>query len=146
MKKPNDEILLQVDSSYGDLILRKNLRMRIIETLVFIVGLFVSANILNTQSAAFKVSAFAIAAAVIGLAPFVYKAVLRPRYTLTKTHLIVSISGKETAYPLTEVEPVIEGRHYYKLRGKRESLMVSRDFLVQLNERIHLFQRKGKRR
>lgn len=146
MKKGSDEILIQAESQYQDLLLRKNFRMRVLETIVFIGGMLLASLFFDTNSATFKVSAFAIAIAVVGLAPYLYKAVLRPRYTLTKTHLIISIAGNERSYPLSEVEPIIEGRHLYRLSGKREALMVSRNFLAHLNERIHAFQRKNKRR
>lgn len=146
MNKGTDEILYQAETEYKDLLLRKNFGLRILETVVFIVGMLLASAIFNAQSIIFKVSAFAIAIVVVGLAPFVYKFVLRPRYTLTKNHLIISISDKERSFPLNEVEPIIEGRHMYRLAGKREALMVSRDFLAHLNERIHLFQRKSKRR
>ncbi|MGE5704118.1 MAG: hypothetical protein ACM32O_16460 [Clostridia bacterium] len=146
MKKGTDEIVFQADAQYKDLLLRKNFKLRILETIVFIFGMLLASAVFNAQSTIFKVSAFAIAIAVVGLSPFLYKAVLRPRYTLTKTHLIISMSGTERSYPLNEVEPVIEGRHFYRLSGKRETLMVSRDFLTHLQAQIHLIHRKHKRR
>lgn len=146
MKKGSGEILYQEESTYKDLLLRKNFKLRILETVIFVVGMLIASNFFDTNSNTFKVAAFAIAIAVVGLAPFVYKMVLRPVYKLTKTHLIVSISGQEREYPLSEVEPVIEGRHIYTLSGKRESLMVSRQFLAHLNERLFYFRKQGKRR
>lgn len=146
MKKGTDEILYQAEAQYNDLLLRKTFGLRTLETVIFIAGMLLASVIFDSQSNVFKVSCFVIAIAVVGLAPFVYKAVLRPRYTLTKTQLIISISGKERSFPLSEVEAIIEGRHMYRLSGKREALMVSRDFLAHLNERIFLFQRKNKRR
>jgi len=140
------EIVYQADATYKDLLLRKNLKLRVFESVVFVLGMMAISGMFDTRTTEFKVMAFAIAIAVVGLMPFFYKAVLRPRYTLTKTHLIVSISGTERAYPLGVVEPVIEGRHIYRLDGKRESLMVSREFLTRLNERLVYFQKKGKRR
>lgn len=146
MKKQNDHILNQVDAGYSDLLMRKSLKLRIMETCLFLFGMLFASNFMDPKSGAFKAIAIAIAIAVVALAPFVYKQVLRPRYTLTKTHLIVSISGKETSYPLDQVEPLIQGRHLYKLNGKRESLMVSRQFLAELEERVALFQKKTKKR
>lgn len=146
MKKSNDEILFQSDATYADLLMRKSFKLRMLETCLFLFGMLFAANFMDTKSDTYKVIAIAIAVAVVGLAPFFYKMVLRPRYTLTKTHLIVSISGKETAYPLDQVESLIHGRHFYKLNGKRESLMVSRQFLAHLEERVALFQKKSKRR
>ncbi|MGI6187844.1 MAG: hypothetical protein ACOYIL_15340, partial [Brevibacillus sp.] len=101
MKKTSDEILYQEESGYKDLLLRKNMKMRIMETLFFVVGMLLLSQFFNTQSPAFKVLAFAIAIAVVCLAPFVYKYTLRPSYKLTKTHLIVSMGGRETRYPLS---------------------------------------------
>ncbi len=146
MKKESGEILYQEESRYADLLLRKNLRMRILESFIFVAGMLIASQFFTTQSGTFKVIAFAIAIAVVGLAPFVYKWVLRPQYKLTKTHLIISISGKETSYPLSEVEPIFEGRHLYRLSGKREALMVSRQFLARLNERLFMIRKMGKRR
>ncbi|MGD8192632.1 hypothetical protein ACQCN2_21905 [Brevibacillus ginsengisoli] len=146
MKKSNDEILFQSESGYSDLLMRKSLKLRILETCLFLFGMLFASNFIDAKSGTFKVIAISIAIAVVGLAPFFYKMVLRPRYTLTKTQLIVSISGKETAYSLDQVEPLIQGRHFYKLNGKRESLMVSREFLSHLEERLALFQKKSKRR
>ncbi|MFY0545944.1 hypothetical protein [Brevibacillus sp. H7] len=146
MKKESDEILYQEESRYSDLLLRKNFRMRILESVVFVVGMLLASQFFTTQSDTFKVIAFAIAIAVVGLAPFVYKWVLRPQYKLTKTHLIISMGGKEARYPLSEVEPIFEGRHFYRLSGKREALMVSRVFLARLNERLFTLKKLGKRR
>jgi len=142
----NNEVLFQAEATYKDLLLRKSFQLRMLETLLFVVGMMIASSLMNSQTTGFKIFAIAIAVAVVGLAPFVYKWLLRPRYTLTKTHLIISISGKETAYPLTEVQEVIAGRHVYKINGKRHALMVSREFLRHLNERLALFQKKGKRR
>ncbi|WP_019123946.1 hypothetical protein [Brevibacillus massiliensis] len=146
MKPKDAEVLYQAESAYGDLLLRKNFKMRIIEVLVFIFCILLASIFIDSQSVQFKVIAIGIAIAVVGLAPFAYKAVLRPRYTLTRTHLIISMGNKETAYPLSEVEEAIEGRHFYKINGKRYSLMVSRDFLAKLNEQLLRFKRKNKRR
>ncbi len=146
MKKATDEVLFQAEATYKDLLLRKSLRLRVGETVVFIAGMLLVSPWFPTGSGAFKLFAVAMAIAVVGLAPFVYKAVLRPRYTLTTTHLIVSIGNKETAYPLHQVEQGIEGRNVYVLNGKREALMVSREFLERLNERLLLFHKKNKRR
>ncbi|HZG14299.1 MAG TPA: hypothetical protein VE710_04670 [Candidatus Bathyarchaeia archaeon] len=145
MKYRPPEVLMEVESTYKDLLLRKSVKMRVNETILFVLGMLVLSNMFDTNSNLFKVLAFAVAIAVVGLSPFFYKAVMKPRYTLTRTHLIVSISGKERSYPLNEVEPVIEGRHVFRLSGKRESLMVSREFLAQLNERLFYFRKKGKR-
>jgi hypothetical protein len=146
MKKESGDILYQEESSYKDLLLRKSWKMRIFESVVFVIGMLLLAQFFTSDSATFKLLAFAIAIAVVGLAPFVYKIALRPKYTLTKTHLIISIAGKETSYPLNEVEPIFEGRHLYRLSGKRESLMVSRQFLAHLNERLFVYKKWGKRR
>jgi len=146
MKKESGDIIYQEESRYADLLLRKNVRMRILESVVFVVGMLIASQLFPTESGTFKVIAFAIAIAVVGLAPYVYKWVLRPKYTLTKTHLIISLGGRETSYPLSEVEPVFEGRHLYRLSGKRESLMVSRQFLARLNERLFVIRKLGKRR
>jgi hypothetical protein len=145
MKYRPPEILLQVESTYKDLLLRKSMKMRLFETVLFIIMMLVLSGIMNPETNQFKILVFACAIAVVGLAPFFYKAVMRPRYTLTRTHLIINISGQERSYPLSEVEPVIEGRHVFLLNGKRESLMVSREFLAQLNERLFYFRKKGKR-
>jgi hypothetical protein len=146
MKKESGDILYQEESSYKDLLLRKSWKMRVFESIAFVVGMMLLAQFFTNDSTTFKLLAFAIAIAVVGLAPFVYKFVLRPKYTLTKTHLIISIAGKETSFPLHEVEPIFEGRHLYRLSGKRESLMVSRQFLAHLNERLFVYKKLGKRR
>ncbi|WP_312114477.1 hypothetical protein [Brevibacillus reuszeri] len=146
MKKPTTDVLYQEESSYKDMLLRKTWRMRISETILFVLGMMILAQILPTNNTTFKVLAFAIAIAVVGLSPFLYKSMLRPMYKLTKTHLIISMSGKETSYPLSEVEQVIEGRHFYRLSGKKESLMVSRQFLSHLNERLFYYKKGNKRR
>ncbi|USG66342.1 hypothetical protein NDK47_03145 [Brevibacillus ruminantium] len=146
MKKQDNEILYQEESGYKDLLLRKSMKMRLTETLAFVVGMLMLSQFFNTRTDVFKVMAFAIAIAVVGLAPFLYKSLLRPSYKLSKTHLIVTISGQETRYPLSEVEPIFEGRHLYRLSGKRESLMVSRQFLSKLNEQLFLYQKGKKRR
>lgn len=146
MKKPVSDVLVQEESTYKDMLLRKSMKMRIMETVAFVFGMMVLAQFFPSDATAFKVLAFAIAIAVVGLSPFLYKAVLRPVYKLTKTHLIISMSGKENSFPLNEVEQIYEGRHLYRVGGKRESLMVSRDFLTHLNERLFYYQKGNKRR
>ncbi|WP_289142513.1 hypothetical protein [uncultured Brevibacillus sp.] len=146
MKKPTTDVLYQEESSYKDMLLRKTWRMRISETILFVIGMMILAQILPTNNTTFKVLAFAIAIAVVGLSPFLYKSILRPMYKLTKTHLIITMSGQETSYPLSEVEQIYEGRHFYRLAGKKESLMVSRQFLTHLNERLFYYKKGNKRR
>ena len=145
MKKSSSDVLYQEASGYRDLLLRKSMKMRLLETVFFAVGMLILAQFFSSNETAFMVLAFAIAIAVVGLAPFLYKVVLRPVYKLTRTHLIISISGKETSFPLSEVEPIYEGRHIYRIGGKKQSLMVSQHFLNRLNERLHYYQ-KNKRR
>ncbi|GIO09340.1 hypothetical protein J31TS6_53680 [Brevibacillus reuszeri] len=146
MKKPTTDVLYQEESSYKDMLLRKTWRMRISETILFVIGMMILAQILPTNNTTFKVLAFSIAIAVVGLSPFLYKSILRPMYKLTKTHLIITMSGQETSYPLSEVEQIYEGRHFYRLAGKKESLMVSRQFLTHLNERLFYYKKGNKRR
>ncbi|WP_421617203.1 hypothetical protein ACAF76_018980 [Brevibacillus sp. TJ4] len=145
MKKSSSDVLYQEESTYKDLLLRKSTKMRIWETVLFAFSMVILSQLFTENNTTFKVLAFAIAIAVVGLAPFFYKAVLRPVYKLTRTHLIISMSGKENSYPLSEVEQIYEGRHLYRVGGKRESLMVSRQFLSHLNERLYYYQ-KNKRR
>ncbi|GED30430.1 hypothetical protein [Brevibacillus centrosporus] len=146
MKKPATDVLFQEESTYKDMLLRKSVKMRVMETVAFVLGMLILAQILPSNNTAFKVLAFAIAIAVVGLAPFLYRSMLRPVYKLTKTHLIITMSGKETSYPLSEVEQIYEGRHLYRVGGKRESLMVSREFLKHLNERLFYYNKANKRR
>lgn len=146
MKKPVSDVLLQEESTYKDMLLRKSMKMRIMETVAFVFGMMILAQIFPSDATAFKVLAFAIAIAVVGLSPFLYKAILRPVYKLTKTHLVISMSGQEKSFPLHEVEQIYEGRHLYRVSGKRESLMVSRQFLTHLNERLSYYQKGNKRR
>ena len=129
MKKPSTDVLYQEESSYKDMLLRKSWRMRIMETVAFVIGMMILAQILPSNDTAFKVLAFAIAIAVVGLAPFLYKSLLRPVYKLTKTHQIITMSGQEP-----------------RVGGKRESLMVSRQFLSHLNERLFYYNKANKKR
>ncbi|TKI57633.1 hypothetical protein E8L90_20550 [Brevibacillus antibioticus] len=146
MKKPSNEVLYQEASTYKDMLLRKSWKMRINETIMFVLGMMILAQFFQTNDTRFKVLVFAIAIAVVGLSPFMYKSVLRPVYKLTKTHLIISMSGQEKSYPLSEVEQIYEGRHFYLVGGKKESLMVSRQFLSHLNERLFYYKKGNKRR
>lgn len=146
MRKPSNEVLYEEASTYKDMLLRKSWKMRINETVLFVLGMMILAQFFPTNDTRFKVLVFAIAIAVVGLSPFMYKSVLRPVYKLTKTHLIISMSGQEKSYPLSEVEQIYEGRHFYRVGGKKESLMVSRQFLSHLNERLFYYKKGNKRR
>jgi hypothetical protein len=146
MKKPLSEVLYQEESTYKDMLLRKSMKMRVMETVAFVLGMVILAQIFPSDTTGFKVFAFVIAFAVVGLSPFMYRAVLRPVYKLTKTHLIISMSGQEQRFPLNEVEQIYEGRHFYRVGGKREALMVSRQFLTHLNERLYYYKKGNKRR
>ncbi|WP_232699913.1 hypothetical protein [Brevibacillus daliensis] len=147
MKTQYGEVIVSDKATYSDLFLRKNPRMRILETIVFIVAIILLSLLFEDRnSALFKVVAVGSAVVLLGLTPIIYKAVLNPHYTLTKTHLIITIRGVETAFHLTQVEPILEGRHLYRLNGKRASLMINRKFLTELNQQIQLIQKKNKRR
>lgn len=146
MKKPVSDVLYQEESTYKDMLLRKSMKMRIMETVAFVFGMMILAQFFPSDATAFKVLAFVIAIAVVGLSPFLYKAILRPVYKLTKTQLVISMSGQEKSFPLNEVEQIYEGRHLYRVSGKRESLMVSRQFLTHLNERLSYYHKGNKRR
>lgn len=147
MKHEYGEVLYHEKATYSDLFLRKNAKMRIMETVLFVIIMILLSSLFGDRdSTVFKVFAIASAVALVGLAPFFYKWSLRPVYTVTKSHLIINIRGQETAYPLTQVEPIIEGRHMYRINGKRMPLMISHKFLAHLNERLHVINRKNKRR
>ena len=62
--------MLQVESTYKDILLRKGIKMRIFETILFVIGMLLLSSFFDTRSDLFKLLAVAIAVIVVGLAPF----------------------------------------------------------------------------
>lgn len=136
MDLKSNEVIIKEVSSYKTLLFRKGMAYRILETVIFILGIIIAFYMIGENNLQFKLSAVAIAALVVGGSPFVYQALLHPTYTLTKTELWISVGQKEQMVPLANISPSYDLRYMYYLNGKKKPLMVSDQFLEVLNQEL----------
>lgn len=143
--KKSQDIIYKEQSSFMDIFQKRPTRYRIYETLLYMVVMFLLAGYMPTDSGFYKVLAVLSAVVIIGGAPFVYRKTLAPEYVLTKTELIIHIGGKEKAYSLLDVERASEWKALFRLEGKKQPLMVSRDFLSKLDDQLAKIRKQKKR-
>ncbi len=123
-------------ADYKTIFFRKSMRYKLIETLVFFILLIILINLVDTSTTEFKLGAIAIAALTLGLSPLLYKLVAKPRHILTDKELTIEKFGKKRTVPLTAVEETYDLRFFYKVEGKKMPLMISDDFIEDLDQKL----------
>lgn len=138
------EIIKQEKPAYLTLMMRKSSKVKILETIAFIVLIMLLSVKLGFEHPYFKFAAIASAVLALGLSPLIYRFVVKPEYTLTETELIINKFSQETRFPLTKVKNSYDLKFFYLLDGKKTPLTVSNDFLEELDNQIELLKRKLK--
>lgn len=140
MEKP----IIEERSSYNVLLVRKNWMMRIVDTSLFLIGLGFLFFIFEFRSPSFIAGAIAVAVLSVVIAPWLFRLIARPYYRLDQDRLIIQIWNKEKSIPLTDIERDFDLPYFYRVRKKRTPLLVSDNFLDELNSRLEVIKR-GKR-
>ncbi|WP_134704686.1 hypothetical protein [Ammoniphilus sp. YIM 78166] len=140
------DLIRRESSTYMDIFQKRPTRYRIYETLVYMAVMFVLAGYMPADTGLYKVLAVLSAVVIIGCAPILYRKVLTPEYILTKKELIIRMSGNERVFPLQEVERASDWKALFRLQGKKEPLMVSKDFLWELDDQLEKMKKNKKKR
>ncbi|TCS93270.1 hypothetical protein [Hazenella coriacea] len=140
MEKP----IIEERSSYNVLLVRKNWSMRIFDTSLFLLGLGFLFIFFEFRSPPFIAGAIAIAVLSIFIAPALFRFIGRPHYKLYQDHLVVRIWNREKSIPLTDMERDFDLPYFYRVRKKRTPLLVSDNFLGELNNRLEVIKRGKK--
>lgn len=139
------DVIIREQSNYMDIFQKRPTRYRVYETLVYMAVMFVLAGYMPVDGGLYKGMAVVSAILIIGGAPVLYRKVLAPEYILTKTDLMIRLGGEERLFSLLDVERSSEWKALFKLKGKKESLMVSRDFLHILDNQLQKLRKSKKR-
>ena len=140
------DVIRKEKSTYMDIFQKRPTRYRIYETLVYMAVMFVLAGYMPADHTLYKVLAVLSAVVIIGGAPILYRRVLAPEYILTKKELIIRMSGNERVFSLVDVERASEWKALFRLQGKKEPLMVSKDFLWHLDDLLEKMKKNKKKR
>jgi len=135
--------LLVEQPSYATLITRKASGQKIVESVIFVLLVIFMVGFIGYSSPYFNYGVFGSAILVLLLSPFVYKALVQPKYTLTETELIIEKKRNQIIIPLAKIEDAYDLRYIFQINGKKELLNVSDVFLNELNQqRLRLKSKK----
>lgn len=138
------KIIKQEKPAYFTLMMRKSSKVKILETVAFVILIMLLSAKLGFEHPYFKLAAITGAVLALGLSPLIYRVVVKPEYTLTETELIIKKFSQETRIPLTKVKNSYDLKFFYLLDGKKTPLSVSNEFLEELDNQIELLKRKLK--
>ena len=131
--------------SYFTSLLRKPRGVKIIETVIFVIFLFLLSIIYDFSENMFKIGAITSGILVLSITPVIYKLIVKPRYTLTNTHLIIEKNGRKSEVSFANIEQTYDLRFFFIVDGKKTPLMVSDEFIEDLNKQIDLLKRNKKK-
>ena len=132
-------------ADYKTIFFRKSVRYKVIETLVFIVLVLILLGFVEPSTTEFKVGAISAGVLTLGLSPLLFKLIVRPRHILTDNELILERYGKRRVVALGAVEETNDLRFFYKIEGKKMPLMISDDFIADLDSKLDQLKREKKR-
>jgi hypothetical protein len=128
-------------TSYGTLLYRKTKTLRILESMVFLVGIVVVWRLFPLRSTGFVAGVIADVLIALFLTPAIYLILLRPRYALYQDRLLVRHGKKETIFPLKEMEQEFGLPYVYLVRRTKVIILASNAFLDQLNGQLEVVKR-----
>lgn len=131
--------------SYFTIMLRKSTKVKIIETIIFIMLILILSFIYSFSDNIFKIGAIVSGVLVLFMSPIIYKAVVNPKYVLTNTHLIIEKSNTKREIPITNIEQTYDLRFFFIIDGKKTPLMISDNFIEDLNIQIDRLKRNKKK-
>ena len=143
--RTSSDVIIHEKSKYKDIYQKRPTRFRVYETLLYILVMFLLAGYMPVEGTSYKVMAIVSAIVIIGGAPWFYGKLVAPEYILTKRDLIIRIKGIERVYLLSEVERASAWKALFRLKGKKEMLMVSKSFLEKLDDVLTKVHKQKKR-
>jgi hypothetical protein len=138
-------VIYEEQTPYSVLIYRKSGLMRLLETGLFLAGFAGVFLLFPYRSAPFIMGTIVVAAAVIFGFPALFRALYRPRYVLYEDKLVIHMGNKSEEIPLVQIEPAYDLPYIFRVRGKRRPLLVSNQFVDQLQAQLEIIRRTGAR-
>ena len=135
------DIIRQENPGYLTLLLRKSFRIRIAETVIFIILIIILGVNYNYQETNFKILAVISAFLTIGLSPVIYKIIVKPKFILTNTELVIQKFSKQIKIPLVKIQHLYDLKYFYSIEGKKTPLAVSDAFLETLDEQLAIVKK-----
>lgn len=132
-------------ADYKTIFFRKSMRYKVIETLVFIGLVVILLGFVEPSTTEFKLGALGAGVLTLALSPLLFQMVVRPRHILTDNELILERSGKQRKVALGAVEETNDLRFFYRIEGKKMPLMISDDFIADLDNKLDQLKREKKR-
>lgn len=126
---------------YITVILRKSTKVKLLESFGFIILVILISLFIDNTSGMFKILIISSGALILLSTPLVYKPIVKPKYILTKTKLIIEKSGKKEEFSLLNVEQSNDLRFMYNIDGKKVPLMITENFIEELNQQIEYVNR-----
>ncbi|MBA4603343.1 hypothetical protein [Thermoactinomyces mirandus] len=125
-------------TSYVTLLYRKMRWMRYGESIAFVFGLIIVIMNFPFRSFPFFIAVFSLAFAVFFGAPLIYKYCLRPYYLLYPDRLQIGFRNRTKTFSLKQIKKDFDLSYIYVIENKRESLLVSNQFLEKLNGQLEV--------
>lgn len=138
-------IIREENPSYFTILLRKSTKVKIIETIIFILLIIILSLFYNFSDSKFKIGAILLGVLVLFLSPVIYKIMIRPKYILTSTHLIIEKINNKREIPIVNIEQTYDLRFFYFINGKKTPLMISDNFIEDLNVQLDQLKRSKKK-
>lgn len=138
-------VILEESSSISTIFFRKSMKIKIIETLIFILLVIVLSVMFNSSDSIFKIGVIAGGIFILTFSPIIYKMIIKPKYILTDTHLIIEKAGIKKEIPITDVDQTYDLKFFYLIEGKKTPLMISNVFIEELNKKIDQLKRNKKK-
>ncbi|PTM53305.1 hypothetical protein [Desmospora activa] len=134
-------------TSYTVLLYRKNRIQRLIEIGLFLGGLLVALPMFEElRSLPFILTVLGWGFVVMAVVPAVLLVWKRPRYRLFDDRLVIYWGKQREEVALSQVKPAFEFPNQFEIEGRKCALLVTDDFLQDLNTQLELNKRGLKRR
>ncbi|MGA8941639.1 MAG: hypothetical protein WB502_02835 [Thermoactinomyces sp.] len=135
-----NQLIAEEYTSYTTLLYRKKRWMRFSESIAFISGLIIILMSLPDRSLPFFIAVIILSFAVFLGFPFFYKIWLRPHYLLYKDRLQIRTRMCTKTISLKQIKQEFDLPYIYVIQNKRESLLVSNQFLKKLNGQLEVIK------
>jgi hypothetical protein len=141
----DSSVIYAEETPYSVLLYRKSGLMRLVETGLFLAGFAGVFLLFPYRSTPFIMGTIVAAAVVIFGFPALFRALYRPRYVLYEDKLVIHMGNRREEIPLVHIEPAYDLPYIFQIQGKRRPLLVSNQFLDQLQAQLEIIRRTGAR-
>lgn len=138
----NLNIIREEKPKYSTILLRKPKKVKVIETIVFLSLIVILSQTITGAHPYFKAASILSAVVTLGLTPIIYSLLVKPKYILTDTTLIIQKNNKEQRIPIASIESLYEVRYFFLIDNKKTPLTVSNEFIDALEDQIEELKRK----